>query len=222
MTRTLTAHKTAAKSGKATSLVILLHGYGADGNDLLGLAEPLSPHLPDTVFVAPDAPNPCSGNPMGFEWFPIPWLDGSSEEAAREGMVASLDDLNNFIDQTMRAEGVTAAQTILLGFSQGTMMSLDLAPRRAEPFAGVIGFSGRLLDPESLKSEVVSRPPILLIHGDQDDMVPPASLPEAANALTLAEFEVYTHISKGTAHGIAQDGLGVALEFMLRSFGIKS
>ncbi len=222
MTRTLTAHKAAAKSGKATSLVILLHGYGADGGDLLGLAEPLSPHLADTVFIAPDAPNPCSGNPMGFEWFPIPWLDGSSQEAAREGMVASLADLNNFIDQTMRDEGVTAAETILLGFSQGTMMSLDLAPRRADPFAGVIGFSGRLLNPESLKSEVKSRPPILLIHGDQDDMVPPASMPEAANALTLAEFEVYTHISKGTAHGIAQDGLGVALEFMLRSFGIKS
>jgi phospholipase/carboxylesterase len=222
MTRTLTAHKAVAKSGKTDSLVILLHGYGADGNDLLGLSEPLSPYLPDTVFVAPDAPNPCSGNPMGFEWFPIPWLDGSSEEAARVGMLQSLDDINQFIDQTMRDEGVAADKTILIGFSQGTMMSLHLAPRRAEPLAGVVGFSGRLLDPESLKAEVVSRPPILLIHGDQDDMVPPASLPEAANALTLAEFEVFTHISKGTAHGIAQDGMGMALEFMLRKLGLKS
>lgn len=212
--RKLTAGRRAAVSGTGKSLVILLHGYGADGDDLLGLADPLGEQLPDTVFVAPNAPNRCSGNPMGFEWFPVPWLDGSSEEAARVGMSVSVADLNGFIDETMQAEGVTAAQTILLGFSQGTMMSLHIAPRRATAFAGIVGFSGRLLSPETLAAETISKPPVLLLHGDIDDMVPPASMPEAAAVLGRVGFEVYTHVSTGMAHGIAPDGLGAALQFM--------
>ncbi len=218
--RKLQAGRRAARSGKATSLVILVHGYGADGADLLGLADPLGEHMPDTVFVAPNAPNRCSNNPMGYEWFPIPWLDGSSEEAAAEGMARAVEDLNAFIDETMAAEGVDDAHTILLGFSQGTMMNLHIAPRRPRPVAGVVGFSGRLLAPERLKSEVVSRPPVLLVHGDRDDMVPPASMPEAADALQQAGFDVYTHRSPGMGHGIAPDGLGVALQFMRDRLGI--
>lgn len=214
---TLEAHRRGAKSGTTKSLVIFVHGYGADGNDLISLADPLGEHLPDTVFYSPDAPNPCKMSPMGREWFPIPWIDGSSEEVAKAGMETAVQMLNDFVDDTMKAEGVTPAQTFLVGFSQGTMMSLHIAPRRAEPLAGVVGFSGRLLEPDTLKPEVVSRPPVLLVHGDADEMVPVASLPEAANALTLAEFEVYTHISKGTGHGIAPDGLGVALQFILNN-----
>ncbi len=220
--RELNAGRRGVEQGKAKYLVILVHGYGADGNDLLGLADPLGQHLPDAVFVAPDAPNKCSGNPFGFEWFPIPWLDGSSEEAAKEGMQAAVEDLNGFIDKTMTTEGVTAAQTILLGFSQGTMMSLHIAPRRSDQIAGLVGFSGRLLEPETLEAETVSRPPILLVHGDQDEMVPVASLPAAADALVAAGFEVYTHISKGTGHGIAPDGLGVALHFMREKLGVTA
>lgn len=215
----LQSGRRAAKSGQSRSLVILLHGYGADGNDLLGLADPLGEHLPNTAFVAPDAPNKCSGNPFGFEWFPIPWLDGSTEAQAAAGMAASVDDLNGFIDEAMAAEGVTADKTILLGFSQGTMMSLHVAPRRDVAVAGVVGFSGRLMEPETLKAQVKCRPPILLVHGDQDEMVPVASLPAAADALVAEGFEVYTHISKGTAHGIAPDGLGVALQFMKDKLG---
>ena len=218
--RKLQAGRRAARSGKASSLVILVHGYGADGADLLGLADPLGEHMPDTVFVAPNAPNRCTNNPMGYEWFPIPWLDGSSEEAAAEGMARSVEDLNAFIDETIAAEGVDDAHTILLGFSQGTMMNLHIAPRRPRPVAGVVGFSGRLLAPERLKSEVVSRPPVLLVHGDRDDMVPPASMPEAADALQQAGFDVYTHLSPGMGHGIAPDGLGVALQFMRDRLGI--
>ncbi len=220
--RELEAGRRDAKSGQAKSLVILLHGYGADGNDLLGLADPLGQHMPDTVFVAPNAPNRCSGNPFGFEWFPIPWLDGSSEEVAAAEMQKSVVDLNNFIDTTMESVGVGLAETILFGFSQGTMMSLHVAPRRAEPVAGVVGFSGRLLDPENLAAEVKCRPPVVLIHGDQDEMVPIASLAVAADALVEAGFETYTHVSKGTGHGIAPDGLGVSLQFMHQKLGIKS
>ena len=221
MTRELQAGRRGAPSGKTKSLVIVLHGYGADGNDLLGLADPLQPHMPDTTFIAPDAPDKCSGNPYGYEWFPIPWLDGSSEEAAAKGMAQSADDLNAFIDAKMAEEGVTSSETILMGFSQGTMMSLHIAPRRAAPLAGVVGFSGRLLAPETLEAEVMCRPPVLLIHGDQDQMVPVESLPAAADALAKAGFEVCTHISKGTAHGIAPDGRGVALQFMRQHLAIS-
>ncbi|MBF9036371.1 prolyl oligopeptidase family serine peptidase [Rhodobacterales bacterium HKCCE2091] len=202
-------------------LVIFLHGYGADGADLLGLADPLAPHLPGTAFVAPDAPERSAMNPMGFQWFPIPWIDGSSPEQAAEGMGRAVDDLNAFLDRIMAEEGVGPEATALIGFSQGTMMSLHVAPRRRDPFAGVVGFSGRLIEPERLADEVVSRPPVLLVHGDQDEVVPPDSLPEAAQGLQDAGFEVYAHVSRGTGHGIAPDGLGVALGFLRKVFGLE-
>ncbi|MFY0691263.1 MAG: prolyl oligopeptidase family serine peptidase [Paracoccaceae bacterium] len=220
MTRGLESGRKASKSGEDSSLVVFLHGYGADGADLLGLADPLAEHMPDTVFVAPNAPERCIGNPMGYQWFPIPWIDGSSEDAAEQAMERAVSDLNAYLDQVMEEEGVSEAETILVGFSQGTMMSLHVAPRRRDAFAGVVGFSGRLLRPESLAEEVVSKPPILLIHGDQDDVVPPISLPEAGDALQEAGFEVYGHVMKGTGHGIAPDGLGVALSFMGRQLGL--
>ncbi|MBY6200420.1 prolyl oligopeptidase family serine peptidase [Maritalea mobilis] len=221
MTRVLEYGRKPAASGQAKSLVIFLHGYGADGKDLLGLADPLAPHMPDTVFVAPDAPERSVMNPMGFQWFPIPWIDGSSEEQAAEGMARAVEDLNAFLDTLMAEEGIAPEQVALVGFSQGTMMSLHVAPRRPARFAGVVGFSGRLLEPEALAKETVARPPVLLIHGDQDDVVPPQSLPEAAEALQKAGWdEVYAHIMKGTAHGIAPDGLSVALAFLREKLGI--
>ena len=221
MTRVLDYGRKAAASGTGTSLVIFLHGYGADGRDLLGLADPLAPHMPDTVFLAPDAPERCGMNPMGFQWFPIPWIDGSSEEQAAAGMARAAEDLDAFLDTVIAAEGLSADRVALVGFSQGTMMSLHVAPRRAQALAGVVGFSGRLVGPEHLAEEVVVRPPILLIHGDQDDVVPPQSLPEAAQALQGAGWtEVYAHVMKGTAHGIAPDGLSVALAFLREKLAI--
>ena len=210
----------AAKSGNAKYLVVFVHGYGADGNDLIGLADPLAEHLPDVVFHAPNAPQRCTGNPMGYQWFPIPWLDGSSEADAAEGMESAAAMLNNWLDETMKAEGVDEDHTLLVGFSQGTMMSLHIAPRRASPLAGVVGFSGRLMAPETLEDEAQSHLPILLIHGDEDPVVPLQSLPEAADALTKVGYEVYTHISKGTGHGIAQDGLQLALQFIMQQFDL--
>jgi phospholipase/carboxylesterase len=121
----------------------------------------------------------------------------------------------------MAEEGVEAASTALLGFSQGTMMSLHVAPRRPRPLAAVVGFAGRLLSPDSLADDVVSKPPILLIHGDMDDVVPPSSMPEAAEALGAAGFEVFAHVPRGTPHGIAPDGLGVALAFLRERLGLE-
>lgn len=215
MTRVLNAERRAPLSGDTRSAVVFLHGYGANGADLLGLADPLSEHLPDTLFVAPDAPEEMAVNPGGFQWFPIPWMDGSSDEEAERSMMASVDDLNAFLDALMVDEDLMPEQVCLFGFSQGTMMALHVAPRREDPVAGVVGFSGRILNPELLADETVSRMPVLLVHGDQDDVVPPQSLPLAAEALQEAKFrEVFAHIMEGTAHGIAPDGLSVALAFM--------
>jgi phospholipase/carboxylesterase len=221
MTRALQAGRVEAQSGSTRSAVIFLHGYGANGADLLGLAEPLAPHLPDTLFIAPDAPETCAASPLGFQWFPIPWIDGSSEEAAETGMRAAIDDLNAFLDGVMVDEDLLPEQVALVGFSQGTMMALHVAPRREDAVAGVVGFSGRLLAPEVLADEVVVRPPVLLVHGDADDVVPVQSLPEAADALQKAGWEeVYAHIMKGTGHGIAPDGLSVALAFLRDRLGL--
>ncbi|MEM8555350.1 MAG: dienelactone hydrolase family protein [Pseudomonadota bacterium] len=221
MTRVLETGRREPVSGNVKSVVAFLHGYGADGADLLGLADPIGPHMPDTLFLAPNAPEKCINNPMGYQWFPIPWLDGSSEETAREGMERAVLDLNAWIDGVLEAEGVAPENFVLLGFSQGTMMSLHMAPRRDEAFACVVGFSGRLLEPERLADETQVRPPILLIHGDADDVVPPQSLPEAGNALTAAGFDVFAHVMKGTGHGIAPDGLSVALAFMRQNLGYE-
>lgn len=209
----LTGPKLGAASGKTDALVIFVHGYGADGQDLLGLGNALAPHLPHVAFHAPNAPDRCRNNPMGYQWFPVPWLDGSSEEEAMRDMAVSAKLFDAYIDAAIEAEGVTPARTVLVGFSQGTMMSLHVAPRRAEALGGIVGFSGRLLLPEQL-GEVRSKPPILLVHGDADDVVPPASLGEAETALRGAGFEVSAHMSPGTAHGIAPDGLGLALGFL--------
>jgi phospholipase/carboxylesterase len=201
-------------SGKLRNVVVLLHGYGADGNDLLGLADPLGQHLPDTLFLAPDAPEPSVMNPMGRQWFPIPYLDGSSEEVAAEGLARAAGDLDAWLDAMLEEEGVTPSQVVLLGFSQGTMMSLHVAPRRAVALAGVVGFSGRLLAPERLADDARSKPPVMLLHGDADDVVPFGQLRAAADALTRAGFETFGHVMKGTAHGIAPDGLSAALAFL--------
>ena len=221
MTRVLTAGRKEPVSGSIRSVVVFLHGYGANGADLLGLADVLGEHLPDTLFVAPDAPESIPGMPFGYQWFPIPWLDGSSEEEAARGMAAAVDDLNAFLDALLVDEDLLPEQMVLFGFSQGTMMSLHVAPRREDEVAGVVGFSGRLLNPELLADETVSRPPVLLVHGDADDVVPVQSLPDAAEALQNAGWkEVYAHIMKGTAHGIAPDGLSVALAFMRDKCGL--
>ncbi|SFQ25429.1 phospholipase/carboxylesterase [Roseivivax halotolerans] len=215
MTRVLQAGRKEPASGETRSVVVFLHGYGANGADLLGLADPLAEHLPDTLFLAPDAPEACAGAPFGFQWFPIPWIDGSSQEDSEAGMRAAAADLDAFLDSLMVDEDVMPEQVALFGFSQGTMMALQVAPRREDAVAGIVGFSGRLLEPDLLADEAVSRPPVLLVHGDQDDVVPPQSMPEAAEALQSAGWsEVYGHVMKGTAHGIDPEGLGVALAFL--------
>jgi phospholipase/carboxylesterase len=218
---TLTGPRAAPRSGETKSLVILLHGYGADGNDLFGLSGPLGQHMPDTAFRSPNAPERCRVNPMGYQWFPIPWLDGSPESAMETSFRRSAEMLDGYLTEAMVEEGVGPEQTAVVGFSQGTMMTLHVVPRRTEPVAAVVGFSGRLHANDHLKEEAVSKPPVLLVHGDQDEMIPVAALAEARNGLAEAGFQVQWHISRGIGHGIAPDGLGLALGFLKGHLGIS-
>ncbi len=219
-TRRLEARRRGPASGEVRSVVVFLHGYGADGADLLGLADPLAPHLPDTAFLAPDAPEMSVVNPAGFQWFPIPWIDGSDPAEAEAGLDRAAGDLDAWLDEVLETEGIAPDRLVLVGFSQGTMMALHVALRRAVPVAGLVGFSGRLLRPDALEDELVSRPPVLLIHGDADEVVPPAALPEAAGALQAAGLDVFAHVSPGTGHGIAPDGLQIALAFIRDRLGL--
>ena len=207
--------------GEATALMIFLHGYGADGSDLLSIGDVLAPHLPGVAYVAPDAPERSVANPMGYQWFPIPWIDGSSEVEAGAGMAAAAEDLNGFLDKMLETYGIGADRLVLFGFSQGTMMSLHVAPRREAPVAGILGFSGRLMRPDALATEYKSQPPILLVHGEADEVVPFGSMAEAETSLTGLGFSVQTHRMPGTGHGIAPDGLTVALHIARGWLGIS-
>lgn len=216
--RELRFKRRAALSGKARSMVVFVHGYGADGADLLGLADPLAEHLPDTVFLSPDAPERCVGGGFGYQWFPIPWIDGSDVALAERGLDLAAQDLNGFLDARLAEEGLGPEALALVGFSQGAMISLHVAPRRPVAMAGVVAISGRLLRPEAL-GEALVKPPVLLVHGDADPVVPFEDMGRAGQALEAAGFEVYGHVMQGTGHGIAPDGLSVALQFLRGQLG---
>jgi phospholipase/carboxylesterase len=219
MTRELKYGRKGAAKGTAKSLVIFLHGYGSDGADLLGLADPLATHLPDTAFVAPDAPDPCAMSAFGRQWFPIPRFDGSTEIDSAKAMNLSALDLNAFIDARLMDDGLGIDQLALVGFSQGAMMSLHVGPRRDAAMAGVVAISGKLMLPQMLATETRSKPPVLLMHGDRDDVVPFGEMQAAGKALVGAGFRCFAHVMKGSGHGIAPDGLGVAMQFLKDRLG---
>jgi|TARA_B100002003_G_scaffold200820_1_gene192272 phospholipase/carboxylesterase len=201
--------------GAAEQLVILLHGYGADGNDLIGLAPYFARALPGAYFVAPHAPERCEMSPMGYQWFPISQFDPSSRLAGAQGVAPVLDQ---FIDGELARHGLGEENLVLIGFSQGTMMALHVALRRPRAVAGILGYSGLLAGPELLADEAISKPPILLIHGDEDEMLPVQNLHDAVQALGAADFSVEWHVSRGAGHTIAQDGLDLGMAFLQRVF----
>ncbi|MBC7736983.1 MAG: prolyl oligopeptidase family serine peptidase [Candidatus Saccharibacteria bacterium] len=214
MTRSLKFGRRAAASGKARSLVVFVHGYGANGADLLDLADIMAPHLPHTALVAPDAADRVPGAPMGYQWFPIPRFDGSTEAQAQAGLTRSAADLSGFVDQRLAYEGVGPEAVALVGFSQGAMMALHVAPRREVAMAAVVAISGRLLAPERLPGDLRVRPPVLIMHGDQDPVVAFSEMAIAADALAGVGFDTFGHVMKGMGHGISQDGLSTALGFL--------
>lgn len=219
MTRALRAERVEAASGDIRSAVIFLHGYGANGADLIGLAEPLATVLPDTLFLAPDAPERCFGTPFGLQWFPIPWLDGSSELAAEEGLLRATEDLQAFLDGVMVAEDLLPEQVALVGFSQGTMMALHVGLRRRIAPAAIVGYSGIIAGAEHLGEEIQSAPPVLLVHGDQDEVIPAKALALTRDSLAAAQVVVEWHLRAGLGHGIDPVGLAMGGGFLRQAFG---
>ncbi len=210
------------RGGRAKRLVVFLHGYGADGNDLIDIGREWQDVLPDTAFVSPHAPEPCGQAPVGRQWFDLTFRN---PEERWTGVNRAAPVLDTFLDEELARHRLPPAATALVGFSQGTMMALHVGLRRPEPVAGIVGYSGLLALPgdrpaETVKADIVSRPPVLLIHGDRDELIPAQALFRASAALSDLDIPVEWHLSQGTGHGIDNGGLRLGGEFLARRFGL--
>jgi len=197
-----------ASGGPARSLVILAHGYGSNGEDLIGLAPYWREALPDTAFVAPNAPQPCPDAPGGYQWWPVWTMDRA------DGVRGAAPVLDAFIDAELARHGLSEDRLALVGFSQGTMLALHVAPRRRRVLAGVVGYSGMLIATD--EGDLATRPPVLLVHGDADPMVPVAAYHQARESLARQGFEVTGHVSHGLGHSIDLPGLKLGEAFLTR------
>ncbi|MCP4330247.1 MAG: alpha/beta fold hydrolase [Alphaproteobacteria bacterium] len=204
-----------ASGGAPRQLVVLLHGWGADGNDLIGLAPPMSRFLPDAEFLSPNGPEPCDANPMGRQWFPL--SDMSPDEMLRgaKGVAPAIDA---YLDAALAERNLGDDRLALIGFSQGTMMALYVALRRPRGCAAVVGYSGLLIGGETLTVEARSKPPVLLVHGEDDPVVPVAALPATVDGLSAAGVAVEWHRRPRVQHGIDEFGLVAGAEFIATAF----
>lgn len=211
-----------ANGGAPDSLVVLLHGWGADGFDLIDLAPHWGPHLPGTLFVAPNAPEICEMNPMGRQWFSLGDMTpagGLSEAQVRPRADAIRPVVDVFIDDQLAMLELADDRLAVVGFSQGTMVGLHVAVRRPKTMAAFVGYSGRLIGAADIAQDAASKPPILLVHGAADDVVPADSTEMAARDLTAAGFEVEAHIRPGLGHGIDPEGLALGGAFLAARLG---
>ena len=198
-------------SGKAKRLVVLLHGYGSDGNDLISLSQYWQQEMRDTLFVAPNAPDRCDINPMGYQWFPLA-VDRVSSRIV--GAEAARTVIMEFLEALWAQTGLKAADTLLAGFSQGGMMALDVGLRLNAPLAGIVSFSGGLIGVETIEKEIKSKPPVCLIHGKADDVVPFQMSEAGHEALKHLNVKSALHLEPGVGHTISMEGLGFAMAFM--------
>ena len=208
------------RSGPARQLVVFLHGYGADGNDLIEIGRAWQGLLPGTAFVSPHAPRPCGQAPVGREWFPLTFRN---PEERWTGVNQAAPILESFLDAELKLRNLPSSALALVGFSQGTMMSLHVGLRRTVAPAAIVGYSGMLVMPENAEAdafaaEIRSRPPVLLIHGDADQLIPVQALFHAAQGLAALDVPAEWHISAGIGHGIDQEGLRQGGEFLARCF----
>ena len=209
-------------SEQIEQLIILVHGLGSDGNDLISLAPYFSKVCPNALFIAPNGPEKCDMAPIqadaGYQWFS---LQNRGEASMLEGARMAEPTLNGFVSQQMEKYKLQENQIALIGFSQGTMMSMFCGFRRKRRIAGIIGFSGQLIGKEVLKSEISSYPPILLINGDQDELIPIQEQRIAVKVLEEENIDVESHIIKGLGHSIDFDGIQFAQDFLTKIFSIK-
>ncbi len=201
------------EGGKPDKLVILCHGYGSNGDDLITLVPHLKRVLPDAVYVSPNAPEICYGAPNGYQWFALTNL---SQEERLVGTLKAAPTLHHFIDQELERYGLEEKDLVLIGFSQGTMMCLHVGLRRPSDIGGIVGFSGAMTLPENWQSDITSKPPVVLIHGEMDNVVPVELMHQAFIALQEIDVDVDNHVSPGVMHSIGPDGLHKALEFLAK------
>ena len=218
MAAELDGPRLAPRNGPARQLVVFLHGYGADGNDLIDIGRAWQGLLPQAAFVSPHAPEPCGQAPTGRQWFPLTMRDPAERWT---GVTQAAPVLNRFLDAELARHGLPPQALSLVGFSQGTMMALHVGLRRAVPPAAIVGYSGlfvvpETVDPDAFAAEIKARPPVLLIHGDRDDLIPPQALFHASQALAALEIPTEWHLSAGIGHGIDQEGLRHGGEFLAR------
>src|SRR3569833_138513 len=207
----------------AKRLVVSLHGYGADGNDLIDIGRAWQGLLPDTAFVSPHAPEPCGQAPMGRQWFP---LFSRAPNERWTGVNKAAPVLEKFLDAELMRRKLPPSALALVGFSQGTMMALQVGLRRQTP-AAIVGYSGIFVlpekaAPESLAGEIKSRPPVLLVHGDQDELIPAQALFQSAQALAALEVPVKKQQTKEDNHNNDQKGLRHGGTFLARRFGLRA
>jgi phospholipase/carboxylesterase len=209
-------------SGRARRLVVFLHGYGADGTDLIEIGREWRAALPDTAFVAPHGPEPCGAAPIGRQWFDLTFRDPHERWRGANHAGPGLDV---FLDAELAKHGLTDRDLALVGLSQGCMMALHVGLRRARPAAAIVGYSGVLVleegkGPDSLAAQVRAKPPVLLIHGDQDEVIPVEALFFSSDALGAAGVPCEWHLSAGIGHGIDGAGLRHGAQFIARAFGL--
>ena len=207
-----------ANGGKVEKIVLMLHGVGSNGQDLIGLAPYLGPHLPNTLFLSPDAPHEYDMAPFGRQWFS---LRDYTPEALLDGVKNTAPLLNDYIDRVLEEYGLEDSDLALLGFSQGTMMSLYAAPRRKRPLAGVLGYSGALIGAEELGKAHIHKIPVCLIHGENDPVLPLSRYHDAKKALESAGFSVGGHSVPGLPHSIDDSGIKTGVAFLQKVLSRK-
>ena len=220
MAAPLDGPRLAPQSGAAQQLVVFLHGYGADGNDLIEIGRAWQQYLPRAAFVSPHAPEPCGEAPAGRQWFPLTFRDPNERW---RGVNKAAPALTQFLDAELARHKLPPSALALVGFSQGTMMALHVGLRRTVAPAAIVGYSGILVTPpqaeiEAFASSITSRPPVLLVHGDRDELIPAQALFQAAQGLAALGLSVEWHLSPGIGHGIDPEGLRHGGEFLARRF----
>jgi phospholipase/carboxylesterase len=203
-----------AAGGAPRQLVVFLHGYGADGSDLIGLGREWARVLPHAAFVSPHAPEPCGGAPMGRQWFNLTFRDAS--ELIR-GVKHAAPSLDAFLDAELKRHNLPPRALALVGFSQGTMMALGVGLKREPPPAAIVGYSGALATVEALPAPGTA-PAILLVHGDMDELIPVDAMFMAREQLAQAGLPVEWHVAQGIGHGIDAQGLQLGGAFLKQAF----
>jgi len=212
----LSGPEQAPASGKVKQLILFLHGLGADGNDLISLAPMMEKAFPDAQFCSPDAPFECDLAPFGRQWFSF---REPNTDMLYNGVDAAAPHLNNYIDAKLKQYNLPMEKLAVIGFSQGTMTALHTFLRRPAPCAAIVGFSGAIVASGKLPAEIRCKPPVCLIHGDADNVVPFAQMADAEAALSKCGVEVEAHTEAGLAHGISPQGLEIATNFLKRFLG---